>query len=1128
MDLNSPICRACLLPDSTVYSFQQVALFRKEYTFLEMFNACTHLEALEEDDLPQFICQSCSNDLQNAFDFLLRATASDQFLKTQPQMKQEAEFFMLSDENHLEEEDKSIEFEENTEIEHQEEEEEIQNQHNEDVQETFVEAVKSEFVNSESINHKHGFDTQFEQFVEEELASENIYIESNEISNHESDAEVNISEHDEEMEETLLKHDVPQANSMRKAFRESKNSTAKSNQSVECHNCGKILKEMSVRHHLKRCLKEEKVHLCSSCPKSFAVLADLKNHMRRHDTERERKYVCTECGRGFFEKQALQVHMTRHMGVKEYHCKICPKKFTTKKSLDVHEFTHNRDLGRFTCKYCSKRFTSKADLVVHERFHTGDYPFQCEFCDKSYAVKSHLNYHLAKHKGITYKCDQCDKEFINRGSLTAHKFKHSDRMPHECSICKKGFTSPFKNKMFDSLPICRVCLKTSLEYIDFDTPFELDASIKAVVDNGLTYLDCFQACTRIEIEFDENYPQSLCSSCGLELKIAFEFLQKAESADKTLRELSANTKVEKFDDDEIKCFLQPEMLQHNDEESSSRTDKHEESHLDDEKTYVCTVCGEQFFSQMVLNLHVNRLHTNNTSEEHNSTVVEKVECQICDVILSVHNLEAHMQMHEEESNFEENNEDKTVYEEVVVDEPDEVEFEMLDMTNVSVEEEDVRNISDSQDAASASENYEAVDDDEEEILSQVKNETTRSDADGDAENEEEGGEADADVDEDEDDAKFNVIAKMITEQEKQKHRSKKGKYQQCEICSKNVRTSSFTAHMNVHNGVKQFPCEYCFQSYFSNRSLQKHVKANHADSLNSCCKICNETVEGHDMKAHIEEKHSHVVKCTECDHSCAESKMKDHVKRKHTESKDFLCNVCSKTFSTLGVLNGHLKYHDKQFTSSIKSDACHICGKVFSSNHYMKKHLITHQENRNLLKCDYCDKTYHTKHSLFNHMRIHTGDTIKCVMCDKEFGRQYELNVHMRFHTKEYPFECEMCHKKFAIKGHLRTHMWRHQGLKLQCEECGKLFTSTKALAEHSFYHSEMPYQCPYCPKAYPSKPKFKVHLKTAHMVEFSNEELQRMVKFPIPKRPRNRKFTLVQADTVIKEVEVHTKFEID
>lgn len=218
----------------------------------------------------------------------------------------------------------------------------------------------------------------------------------------------------------------------------------KTNQTVECEHCGKHLKLVSLKHHLKRCQKGEKLHLCSSCPKSFAVRSDLKNHMRIHDKERERKFMCTECGKGFFEKQTLQVHLTRHMGIKEFNCKLCPKTFTTKKSLEAHEFTHNRESGKFVCKHCEKRFTAKADLTVHERFHTGDYPYQCEFCGKCYAVKSHYNYHIAKHQGVTYKCDQCDKEFINRGSLIAHRFKHRDHMPHECSICKKGFTSPFK------------------------------------------------------------------------------------------------------------------------------------------------------------------------------------------------------------------------------------------------------------------------------------------------------------------------------------------------------------------------------------------------------------------------------------------------------------------------------------------------------------------------------------------------------------------------------------------------------------------------------------------------------------------------------------------------------------
>ncbi|XP_055910435.1 zinc finger protein 546-like [Eupeodes corollae] len=447
MNFDQSACRVCLLADSIGFPLAQKADLSKDYTFLEMFNACTHLEALESDEFPQFICQSCSQDLQITFDFLYKASISDQFLKDQLKISKKDENCDNSDENNESKndhttEENSLDCEEYSQVEHPDEFT-IISQYEDG---TPLEQVKCEqSTDNESVDRKDGFGLEFEQFVKVELASEKIYVEYNEDSCQESNASISETILDTEGEKKESQALEVKMSSDRKTSANSRDDKDVENgQYVECKICGKFLKQMSMKHHLKRCQQEEKLHLCSSCPKSFAVRSDLKNHMRTHDKERERRFVCSECGKGFFEKQSLKVHIARHMGDKEYHCSICPKQFTTKKSLDVHVFTHNRDLGRFVCKHCDKRFPSRADLTVHERFHTGDYPFQCELCDKSYAVKSHYNYHLAKHKGITYKCDQCDKEFLNRGSLTAHKFKHNERMPHECSICKKGFASPYK------------------------------------------------------------------------------------------------------------------------------------------------------------------------------------------------------------------------------------------------------------------------------------------------------------------------------------------------------------------------------------------------------------------------------------------------------------------------------------------------------------------------------------------------------------------------------------------------------------------------------------------------------------------------------------------------------------
>lgn len=422
MTSNLSKCRVCLLSDCNLYSLQETAEHNTEYTFMEMFNACTHLEALEFDDLPQVICQFCTNDLQIAFDFLMKAATSDQFFKSQ---KVEDKKYIVSEQEISKEQEDPLHIIEMT----------------VDVKEDIFDEdegtepmLQTESNKEETFSWKPGFDKEFERFTVEENASEIHQTETNEDSQCESDVDADVRANDSDQDDFNEIESQPDT--------KSKNSP-ENNPYVAC-DCGKILRQKSLKCHLKRCRNEEKLFLCSSCPKSFPLPGDLRNHMRRHDAERPRNHVCPECGKGFYEKQALRTHLLQHTGTKEFQCKFCAKTFATKKNLSNHEFTHNRELGKFICKYCDKKFASRSDFKVHERFHTGDYPYQCEFCSKTYAVKSHLNYHLAKHKGVMYKCNLCDKEFLNRGSLKFHKYRHDERMPHECSVCKKGFPTRYK------------------------------------------------------------------------------------------------------------------------------------------------------------------------------------------------------------------------------------------------------------------------------------------------------------------------------------------------------------------------------------------------------------------------------------------------------------------------------------------------------------------------------------------------------------------------------------------------------------------------------------------------------------------------------------------------------------
>lgn len=585
----------------------------------------------------------------------------------------------------------------------------------------------------------------------------------------------------------------------------------------------------------------------------------------------------------------------------------------------------------------------------------------------------------------------------------------------------------------DTIPTCRACLKTSLSYVDLETPFEqieLETPLEEHSDVLITYMDCFRSCTQLTSTDNEGkMPHNLCENCSFELGIAWNFIQKAIQSDKVLNDAIVNSKemqgiddLNGFDNKYIEITTVDGSVGLDELTKTESNKENISENEDDLKDYGT---NQQFpntdiSSKCSTDLKIQIGHLQFEPVDNCVNIVD-------DNGLNVNKI----------SDFVEN---------TAKDD---------ERNNTTVKKSPSANLMES-------EQYYFL-----ELMDISEN----------------------------DGGKINVNPTECDND-----------------AGKNLKEDSSSSAIS---------CSICFQTFEKNSQLSLHSQTHpFVDDEASICKICGKNVSQENMMGHIKITHLNIIKCRYCDFRCQELKMSDHVHRTHSGLNNFVCNICGKIFTSLSILNSHLKYHQRK-EANIKSDACEICSKRFSTKHYLRLHMEVHRNVRQLHQCNYCDKMYVSKIALDNHIRLHKGETIKCDECGKQFVRQYELNVHMRFHTRDYPFKCEICDKKFAIKGHLRTHMWRHQGLKLQCEECGKLFTSTKALQEHSFVHSEMPFPCSYCGRGYPSKQKFKVHLKTTHLIEFTEEEILKVTKSQTPKPLQRKKLTLVQADSVMKEVEV-------
>ncbi|XP_015210662.2 growth factor independent 1A transcription repressor a [Lepisosteus oculatus] len=150
-----------------------------------------------------------------------------------------------------------------------------------------------------------------------------------------------------------------------------------------------------------------------------------------------------------------------------------------------------------------------------------------------------------------------------------------------------------------------------------------------------------------------------------------------------------------------------------------------------------------------------------------------------------------------------------------------------------------------------------------------------------------------------------------------------------------------------------------------------------------------------------------------------------HVRRSHSGTRPFACEICGKTFGHAVSLEQHKAVHSQE-----RSFDCKICGKSFKRSSTLSTHLLIHSDTRPY-PCQFCGKRFHQKSDMKKHTFIHTGEKPhKCQVCGKAFSQSSNLITHSRKHTGFKPFGCDLCGKGFQRKVDLRRHKETQHGLK--------------------------------------------------------------------------------------------------